>query len=665
MKYFLPGLSLLLLSTVSVAQGSLLKKQDTVRWFVGHWIDKKSFKIDSTIYGKGGGGGTVSVKADGSYETSTPESREFDKNMNDAATAIDAEEKTISGAAKADEGMYQYNLVTKSVEELEKTKEEFKEAGQKKTDPTPPGNELKIHDAVLAVLTKTCREIEPRYRRIINFYEANKKDKHPHFDLPAPPVADYFSCWGCDTAKQHEFDEASKQYVTNFYNGIGEDANFLLGLIQQMEAVGLTDVNQPGHQQVAVGAEEEAFDSSHKHPGACAYIDYFKMTMAYSFYAKRGELMAEQLWKDNRKNYGALQPVLKICLASLQQKMAVAGIYGAVGEGQEVECLARPIEELYDTLSTLLLKEKDYRLIGTIPFMNGLMFMCKGLQIYGNDLLTLDYTFHDKWKPKYTVEELLAFPKFDLTIDLDTKIGERGNYTIAHLKSKSKVIVELDDKEGLRFTLSKKEEEKMKAAIITNEAIAPGPHGIYVGTKTYTSQSPIFKLKLCEMKDVPPGDSIYLSTFKPLAPDKGNWNVQGKMAPLGINSADRLFMNVEELKNDAAALNPQVNQQQLEDIKKNAMAMAAKIQAMQAGGNTDPKKMAEMVKGLMNNTAGIVENKTAELMRIRLPLKINNRDKLLINQRFDAKEINPSFAQPIVYAYLTVKLEHKGASDEE
>jgi hypothetical protein len=33
-------------------------------------------------------------------------------------------------------------------------------------------------------------------------------------------------------------------------------------------------------------------------------------------------------------------------------------------------------------------------------------------------------------------------------------------------------------------------------------------------------------------------------------------------------------------------------------------------------------------------------------------------DKILINQRFDAKEINPSTADAIVYGYLTIKLTH-------
>ena len=36
------------------AQISTVYKQDTLRWFVGHWVDKKTFKIDSTINGKGG-----------------------------------------------------------------------------------------------------------------------------------------------------------------------------------------------------------------------------------------------------------------------------------------------------------------------------------------------------------------------------------------------------------------------------------------------------------------------------------------------------------------------------------------------------------------------------------------------------------------------------------
>ena len=61
---------------------------------------------------------------------------------------------------------------------------------------------------------------------------------------------------------------------------------------------------------------------------------------------------------------------------------------------------------------------------------------------------------------------------------------------------------------------------------------------------------------------------------------------------------------------------------------------------------------------MMNNTSSVVETKTSEIMLIRIPIKVNNMDKVLINQGFDAKEINPAMAQAIVYAYLTIKLVH-------
>jgi len=317
-------------------------------------------------------------------------------------------------------------------------------------------------------------------------------------------------------------------------------------------------------------------------------------------------------------------------------------------------------------MSKLLCEKREYKLMGSIPFMIGLywdMRTMSGME-FTNGVLILKGSY----SPRYDPKDLVRFPHFELTVELETKVGEKGMYTITHLKSKSKVIVELDDKECVKFTLAKQEEDKIKADIITNEAISPSPHGIYVGTKTYTSQSPIFKIRYCSIEGVPTGDSIYLSTFVPLAPDKGNWNVQGKMVPSGINQADRLFININELKNDAQNIKPEVDQNQLDDLKKNSLEMAGKIKAMQAAGNVDPMKMAEMVKQMMNNSGAVVQTQTSELMRIRLPLKVANGDKILINQRFDAKEINPVLTQPIVYAYLTIKLVHtpkRGKDDDE
>ena len=639
------------------AQTNIAHKQDTLRWFVGHWINKKTFKIDSTIYGKGGGGGTVSVKEDGTFEVSTPEIKELNKKVNTEITDIDKDEETIRSFVKAGEGIYQYNLASKSVKELDGLKEELKNSINteknigKSSSPHPPTAADKM--------AASCKAFESEYHRIIDFYTAHRKDKNPHFDLPPPPTADYFNCWGCDTVKQKEFDTQCKIYVRDFFKDIAKDASTLIGNMQMMEAMKLVDGTSDNDLGPGV---MNLYSKNKNHPGACSYISYTDMSLAYDFYMKWGELMAAQLLRDNNSNYGALKPVIEICLNVLGQKAALAGSDNNLGERMEISELALPLQNFYDTLTTLLFKDHDYRLIRMIPFTVGLLSNIKGLEAYAFD--APENPVHT-FKPKYSAEDLLGFPRFELTVELDTKIGEKGSYTIAHLKSKSKVIVELDDKECMKFTLAKKEEEKIKADIITNEAIAPGPHGVYVGTKTYTSQSPIFKIRFCKIDAMPEGDSLYLSTFVPLAPDKGNWNIQGNLAPLGINSADRLFINIDQLKNDAQNIKPDIDQKQLEEIKKKAMDMAAKMNAMKAKGNFDPSKMGEMVKQMMNNTHAIVETKTSELMRIKLPLKVKNMDKMLINQRFDAKEINPSVAQPIVYAYLTIKLEHTPTSGGE
>ena len=651
MKYIFLFIAISFCSANTSAQYYNTHRPDTLRWFIGKWTDSRTFKIDSTVHGRGGGGGTITRKANGTLDISTPGNKDLEKRMNDGIKAIEDDEKDISNTIKLDEAIYQFNLADKSIKELEKLKAEFKEmAGNTpsapSSPPTPP-------NGVASELARNCAAIAPEYHRIVDFYKAHRGERHPHFDLPIPPVADYFNCWSCDTAKQIAFDTASAIYVRDFFKDIRKDINQLLGLMRQMEALGVA--GSSSLRGDVDDATRDAFDSTRSHQGACSFISYTDMSLALEFYFNRGMQMVKQLWKDNQNNYGALVPVIKICLAAYQQQQAFGAISDAEANDETIN-MAIPMEHLYDSMTTLLCKNRDYKLIGNIPFMIGLYQNI--FAFTGGAMLNGEIVFGTSYRPKYTAKDLLAFPHFELTLDLETKVGENGSYHITHLKSKSKVIAELDDKECVKFTLSKKEQDKITADLVANEAISPYPHPVYVGTHTYTSHSPIFKLRFCPIEGAPTGDSIYLSSFSPLAPDKGNWAFQGKMIPAAIYQADRLFLDINEMKNDAQAIDPEDNQKQLEDIKKNSLEMAAKIKAMQAAGKVDPMKMGEMVKQMMNNTSSVVESKTSEIMRIRLPLKVTNMDKVLINQRFDAKAINPQISQPIVYAYLTIKLLH-------
>jgi hypothetical protein len=43
---------------------------------------------------------------------------------------------------------------------------------------------------------------------------------------------------------------------------------------------------------------------------------------------------------------------------------------------------------------------------------------------------------------------------------------------------------------------------------------------------------------------------------------------------------------------------------------------------------------------------------------LRFPVGFTTGGKLLINERINAKEVNPEMAEAIVYGYLTIMLEH-------
>src|SRR6476660_3804925 len=84
-------------------------QKDTLRWFIGHWENTKTFIIDSNMTG-GAAGGRAIIGDDGSIRVTTPESKKFDNKLNDQVVEIDNEERNIQQKIKQDQGLYQYNL---------------------------------------------------------------------------------------------------------------------------------------------------------------------------------------------------------------------------------------------------------------------------------------------------------------------------------------------------------------------------------------------------------------------------------------------------------------------------------------------------------------------------------------------------------------------------
>jgi hypothetical protein len=609
------------------------QKKDTLRWFIGHWKDNKTFIIDSNMTG-GAGGGTAVIKGDGSIEVITPGNKAFDKKMNDQIAEIDKEEKDIDQQIRQDQGMYQYNFAKECDEELEKVKNDIKgyivNPQDKKEPPTP-------EQQLASKLEQACKDQEADYHRIIDFAK-NKSNRTGPFNLPPPPVADYFNCWGCDSAKQAEFDTLAEHYANDFFNEEAEKIKKLLGWLRQLDLLGHGETGYTSG--FGNSAIDDLFQYS-KDPakkGACSYFSPSEMNDAVYSLVLRCVAKAEQLFRDNKTNYGALMPVIKIYLGALRQA-ALLGINDG-GTDRVLQELGTSVKGLYDKLIDQLLKKKDYSLIGSIPFIIGLSR--EYILLTGNTQTGIDEDM-----PK-----LIGFTHFKLTIDMDVKLGKGGGYIIAHLKGTAAVVTELDRKQKtqcVKFVLANKEENNIKLDVIANEMSAPGPVPHYIGTKIYTSPMPVFKITFCPAEP----DTFSFSRFMPKAPDRGMWQIPGgATAPMGINGLDGTFTNGRETANEAQEINPAADQAKLEDMKRKASELASQMQG------ADPKKRAELIKQMMETGDQGMQTSTVKLAMIKFPVHVNNMDTLLVKEEFNAKELNPDAAPGIIYGFFRIRLEH-------
>src|ERR1051326_3537835 len=74
----------------------------------------------------------------------------------------------------------------------------------------------------------------------MDFYQAHRKTKNEHFNLPQPPAANY-QCWSCDKKEREDFEKRSDEYVKNFFN---EESNLIkkaLSICRSLELLGRGD----------------------------------------------------------------------------------------------------------------------------------------------------------------------------------------------------------------------------------------------------------------------------------------------------------------------------------------------------------------------------------------------------------------------------------------
>ncbi|MFI5134093.1 MAG: hypothetical protein ACHQEB_07145, partial [Chitinophagales bacterium] len=99
-------------------------------------------------------------------------------------------------------------------------------------------------------------------------------------------------------------------------------------------------------------------------------------------------------------------------------------------------------------------------------------------------------------------------------------------------------------------------------------------------------------------------------------------------------------------------------------MKKQAEELKAKMQTLASqtsNGNNknDLNKYMELQKMITQSQDIGNSDKVSPILYIAFQLPVQNNNNILVEKRYDAKEINPREAEAIVYGYYTVKIEYK------
>jgi hypothetical protein len=271
-----------------------------------------------------------------------------------------------------------------------------------------------------------------------------------------------------------------------------------------------------------------------------------------------------------------------------------------------------------------------------IPFMLGTL---ASMKLCGNNY------YENEW------QTLLNFCRFRLTYELDAKVGKQtengAGYAVSHYKGVARVVPDLDSAGCLRFFLAKEEQQNIHLDLIANEVIAP-QRPVYIGTKKGKSPMPDIRLHFCK-KDI---DTI---AFVYSQPDgEGIWDYGGRRIRGWIQANEGIFKNINELTDAAKDLAGKAGGLAA-GMKVNAEEMKKKVAELQKNGNSSQEIAIEMKKMLSGEAIPAEMN---ELLKVTFIVNVNNRNSILVNQKFDARQINPKMNDVIEYGYMTIKLEH-------
>jgi hypothetical protein len=261
---------------------------------------------------------------------------------------------------------------------------------------------------------------------------------------------------------------------------------------------------------------------------------------------------------------------------------------------------------------------------------------------------------------------------FKLSIEMDIKIGKDNGYRLAHLKGECHIIPAFQRDSNQCYTWVVADEnltdiigfirpavqQTIDCNLIANEIISPpqAPKLVYVGTRKYTSTLQSLAMDFCN----PGHDTIMLTGFRPNPATAGLWQIPyAGPQNLGANGMEHFFEDEEARKKLAVDGEAQKAagdmKQQAEQLKKQMEQLKSQMTGPQAGANYE--KMMELFNSTHKPGTAAV---TGKILWLFFLMPVQNNSNVLVDKRFDAKEINPREAPVIQYGYYTIHIENDG-----
>jgi hypothetical protein len=259
-----------------------------------------------------------------------------------------------------------------------------------------------------------------------------------------------------------------------------------------------------------------------------------------------------------------------------------------------------------------------------------------------------------------------------INVDADTKIADEQNetnYEIAHVKGEGFMGVKVDsikcmwmepvqDNHGAFVSLVK---GGIKMKVVAGEMFAKGTNGQPDTKANYRSPvdyeiTPRIHFDIC--KD---GDQKHYFIFDYLGPNPAKypefWSGMDKPLTGALNAPFML-----SFKSDDYTVNESQTRDEAEDIRDSLNANKDKDMAelkkaaadMQAKRITYQQFMA-IQKKITDKVLGNVEKLKEAAVYVKVPISLSPEKGFFINQRIDAKSLNPG-KKEIVYGYLTLQL---------